>query len=601
MPPLFNSGGKGSRRQLIVEIGVEEIPSNVMAPTLQKLSEFATNRLAASSIRFDPPKVYGTPRRLVLFLPHLADRQDNKTEIVVGPPKRAAFDLQGKPTAAAIGFAKSQGMALSDLSVRHTDTLGPNAGTRKGEYVVIEKKVEGQPTVQILRSVIPEVIAGLTFPRTMRWNREGIPFVRPIRWIVAVYDQKVIPFSFAGVKSGDLSCGHRVMAPAPFHVHDFDSYQEEMRKRYVLIDPAERYRVIEAEMRDLAKQKNGRIEEKEGAQDNIEGLIWEAVHTVEFPKAICGMFDRSFLEVPKEVIITAMKEHQGYFPLFSDSGEPLPYFITIANIQTEAMDQIRKGNERVLRARLFDAKFYYAHDRRVKLADRVEGLKTVTFQERLGSLYEKVERLQSLSKSIQEQIPGWKSVATEVERAAFLCKADLLTGVVREFPSLQGVTGRIYADLDNEDHVTAKAIEEHYMPCYSGGPLPESAAGQILAIADKLDTIVGCFGVGLIPSGSEDRYALRRQGLGIIQIIVTEGAFRQFSLQDAIKNAVHQYEKQKKFSVPDLHAKVEAFFKRRLDSYLQSEGVRYDLRGAVLAGKLDRPWDIVECANALHQ
>lgn len=601
MFPRATEGGKASRQQLMVEIGVEEIPSNVMVPTLQRLSEMATERLTACAIRFDPDsvRVYGTPRRLILTIPHLSRRQENKMETILGPPRQAAFDSEGKPTAAAIGFSRSQGMELSDLSVRHTDTLGSLAGNRSGEYVVIEKMVEGQATERILRTVIPEVIAGLSFPRSMRWNSEGTAFIRPIRWIVAVYEQTVIPFSYAGVQSGDISYGHHMMAPAPFHVRDFDSYEKDTRQRYVLIDPDERYRVIESEMRDLAKEKCGSIEGKDRMGADNEALILEAVHTVEYPKAICGAFDRAFLDIPQEVIITAMKEHQGYFPIFSEKGKLLPWFIPIANIQAETMDKIRKGNERVLHARLLDAKFYFDQDRKVKLADRVEALKEVTFQGKLGTLYEKVVRLVALSTSLAHALPGLKSSVAAVERASWLCKGDLLSGVVREFPSLQGVMGRIYAERDGEGSDSAKAIEEHYMPKFSGGPLPGSPAGKILAIADKLDTIVGCFGVGLIPSGSQDQYALRRQGLGVIQIIVTEENCRQFSLRDAISSTIRQYEEQNKFSAPDLEMKVAAFFKRRLDSTLQTKGVRYDLREAVLSGEMNRPWEMILKSEAL--
>jgi len=591
-------GGKASQvsqQELLIEVGVEEIPSNVMVPTLKRLSELAAEHLTASAIQFDPEsvRVYGTPRRLILTIPHLYRQQKNKMELILGPPKQAAFDSEGKPTAAAIGFSRSQGMQLSDLAVRHTDTLGSFAGNRRGEYVVIEKMIEGKATERILRTLIPEVISGLSFPRSMRWNSEGIAFIRPIRWIVAVYDQRVIPFSYAGVQSGDISYGHHIMSPASFHVGDFTSYEKETRQRYVLIDPDERYRVIESQMRDLAKEKSGTLEGQDRMGADNEALILEAVHTVEYPKALCGAFDPSFLDIPQEVIITAMKEHQGYFPVFSAKGTLLPNFITIANIQAKTMDKICKGNERVLRARLLDAEFYFDLDKKVKLADRVEALKEVTFQEKLGTLYEKVVRLVVLAKSLAEGLPGLKSSVPEVEGAARLCKGDLLSGVVREFPSLQGVMGRIYAERDGEDPYSAKAIEEHYMPKFSGAPLPETTAGKILAIADKLDTIVGCFGVGLIPSGSQDQYALRRQGLGMIQIIITDPNFRQFSLCNAISSAIQQYEEQGKFSVPDLDRKVLSFFTRRLDSYLQSKGVRYDLREAVLSREMDRPSEMI--------
>ena len=579
LPP---PGGKEKAApELFVEIGVEEIPSNVMAPTLQRLKEMAAERLATDSIPSGAPKVFGTPRRLILHIPGVSSQQETKSETITGPSKKVAFDPQGNPTPAAIGFAKSQGVAVSDLQVRQTE---------KGEYLAIEKKLEGQPTALLLEKILPEIIGGLTFPRSMRWNKEGVAFVRPIRWIVALYDGKVVPFPYAGIRSGNTSSGHRVMAPGAFQVKDFASYQTEMRKRFVLIDPEERHKKIQEEMRALADEKKGKIEED-------ESLVWQAAFMVEYPKALCGSFDPLFLEVPKEVIITAMKEHQGYFPLQTEAGALLPHFITIINIEPKKTEIIQKGNERVLRARLTDAKFYFEQDRKGKLIDRVEGLKRVTFQEKLGTLHDKVERLRPLSEFIVKQLEI--SGDQDAQRAALLCKADLISGVVREFPSLQGVMGRIYATLDGESHSVAQAIEEHYLPRFSGGPLPKSRAGQILAIADKLDTIVGCFGAGLIPSGSEDPYALRRQGLGMIQILVTVGAFRQFSLKAVIGETIRLYEAQGKFSGGNVAPEVAGFLKQRVGSYLESEGVRYDLRDAVLARQLTRPRDIVECADAL--
>lgn len=567
--------------ELFIEIGVEEIPSNVMAATLQRLKELAAERLKARAIPSGPPQSYGTPRRLILHIPGVAGRQETKTETITGPAKKVAFDSQGNPTPAAVGFAKSQGVAVSDLTVRQTE---------KGEYLSVEKRLEGQATFPLLEKMIPEMIGGLSFPRSMRWNAEGVSFVRPIRWIVALYDGKVVPFSFAGVQSGNASTGHRIMAPEPFQVKDFASYQTEMRERFVLIDPNGRYQKIRAEMQALADGKKGKIEED-------ESLVWQAAFMVEYPKAICGSFDRPFLEVPKEVIVTAMKEHQGYFPLESETGALLPNFITIINIDPEKTEIIQKGNERVLRARLVDAKFYFEQDRKSKLIDKVEGLKGVTFQAKLGTLFEKAQRLIHLSGFIAQQLN--LSDKDAAERAALLCKADLVSGVVREFPSLQGIMGRVYAGLDGEKQVVAQAIEEHYLPRYSGGTLPKSRLGQIVAIADKLDTIVGCFGAGLIPSGSEDPYALRRQGLGMIQILVAEEAFRGVSIGAFVGESIRLYKEQGKFSEGNANREVVAFLKQRVGSYLESEGVRYDLRDTVLSRELTRPSEIVACAAAL--
>ena len=584
------SSREGIFSELFVEIGVEEIPSDVMASTLRQLSEIAADRLKGASFVFDPPQVYGTPRRLILYLPRLSRRQETRTEIMTGPPKKAAFDPAGNPTAAAVGFAKSQGVSLSELKTVRTE---------KGEYLSIEKQIEGRPTPLLLKTILPDILSRLTFPRSMRWNGEGTFFVRPIRWIVALYGRKVVPFSYAGISSGNVSWGHRLMAPGPFKATDFGSYQKSIRRRFVLIDPQERFDRIQGEMKKLAKEKDGEVEED-------PALVWQAAFMVEYPKAVLGSFDRPFLEIPKEVIITAMKEHQGYFPLHSAGGALLPHFITIANNSPKNIETIRRGNERVLRARLVDATFYFEQDRKVKLSDRREALKGVTFQEKLGTVYEKVQRLERFVKW-----GGWPlddKVKEDIRRAASLCKCDLLTGVVREFPSLQGVMGRIYAThpkMDGESPTVAEAIEEHYLPRFSGGPLPKSPAGQILAVADKLDTVVGCFGAGLIPSGSEDPYALRRQGLGVIQIFLEEGPLREVSLKGALQMSIREYEnQQKKISgETTLLPQVTDFLKQRIASHLQSKGFRYDLIDAVLAKfeEIEYPFDIVERVMALDR
>ncbi|MFQ5597341.1 MAG: glycine--tRNA ligase subunit beta [Nitrospiria bacterium] len=582
------------KHPLLLEIGIEEIPSDVLPKALKQLGEISRRCFEDAALPFGTLEVYGTPRRIVLYLPHLASRQASKTEVTIGPPKQAAFDAAGKPTSAAAGFAKSQGVQLSEIQIQDTGTLGSAAKAKKGEYLVIKKERGGAPTKTLLKTLIPETIARLTFPRSMRWNESGVAFVRPIRSILAIYDGKVVPFSYAGVSAGNLSCGHHIMAPESFVVEDFDSYREGLRLRFVLIDPGERLGRIKTEIEALAKEKQGRLEAD-------ESLLLQAAHTVEYPKALCGNFDPDFLAIPKEIITTAMAEHQGYFPLYRKDGALLPHFITILNVDSKDLTLIQTGNERVLRARLHDARFYFEQDRKQRLSTRVEDLKQLMFQEKLGSVYEKVERLKTLSASIANTIGCADEDKQDLKRAAHLCKADLVTGVVREFTSLQGTMGRVYASKEGENDFVARAIEEHYLPRHAGDRLPVvRSVGEILAIADKLDTIVGCFGAGLIPTGSEDPYALRRQGLGIIQMLVNRKSYKvqKLSLKDVVKKAIECYGD--KFYVPDLSGKIISFFKLRIDSYLQqSRGIRYDLRDAVLARDLDKPLVIVECAEAL--
>lgn len=586
---------------LLVEIGVEEIPSNVMSSTLNQLLTLTEKLFSEAEISFSSPEVYGTPRRLILSVGELAATQEAKMELVVGPPKRAAFDASGNPTAAATGFAKSQGLALSDIQVKSAETLGAAAKGKKGEYLVVEKVKKIESTASLLQTILPDILGELSFPRSMRWNKTGVAFVRPIRSIVAIYNEKVVPFSFAGVQSGNTAFGHHMMSPDAFQITDFATYQKELASRFVIIDPQERVRVITSQMKALAKEKQGELF---FVSERGKSLLWEAAYTVEFPKAICGNFDRDFLKIPKEIVTTAMAEHQGYFPLLGRNEKLLPHFIMISNIETEDMSIIQKGNERVLSARLHDAQFYFGQDRKQRLSGRVEDLKQVMFHEKLGSVFEKVERIKALSVFIANEMNNANIDISNLERAAHLCKTDLVTGVVREFTSLQGTMGRVYAELEGEDVDVAKAIGDHYLPRHAGDDLPKNKMGKILAISDKLDTIVGCFGVDLIPTGSEDPYALRRHGLGIIQILVDarHPDFNNLSLEGLINKAIQHYEAHDKFYVPDLSEKISSFFKLRLDSYMQhSQAVRYDLREAVLTRKLDKPLVMVECAEVLNE
>ncbi len=579
---------------LLFEIGVEEIPSNVLPQTLTALPEVTKKCFTQAALAFSELQVFGTPRRMTLYCAALAASQETRTEIVVGPPKRAAFAADGKPTKAATGFAKSQHLPLSEMRLEDAATLGAAAKGKKGEYLVLRKIKIGESTAKLLETLLPQIIGSLSFPRSMRWNASGTAFVRPIRSILALYGNRVIPFSFAGVSSSSRTRGHPLMAPETFSVAGFENYQSELARRFVIIDPEERVRVITSQMEALAKEKQAELDLSD------EALLWQAAYSVEYPKTICGNFDQMFLKIPKEIIITAMAEHQGYFPLYGKNGELLRHFITILNIDAEDLSLIQTGNERVLRARLHDARFYFNQDRKRPLSARNEDLKQVMFQEKLGSVFEKVERIKTLSIFIAHKLKWDSNAISDLERAAHLCKNDLVTGVVREFTSLQGTMGRVYAALDGEEPSVAKAIEEHYLPKHAGDILPKTQIGQVLAIADKLDTIVGCFGVGLIPTGSEDPYALRRQGLGTIQILVENASFYDFSLENLIKKAVQHYESHGTFYVPDLSDRITAFFKLRIDSYLQhSREIRYDLREAALATKLNKPRIIVECAEAL--
>ncbi len=600
--------------ELFIEIGVEEMPAETIPVSLLSLQETAARLAKASSLSHSPFEVYGTPRRLILYTPQLADRQETRVDTIIGPPKRIAYDADGNATPAVIGFAKLHDIPVSKLGVLKTE---------KGEYLSFEKKTIGKITPALLQDLIPEIIAALRFPRSMRWDGPSA-FIRPIRWIVALYNRKVIPCSFAQVSSGNRSYGHRLLAPASFKVSDFASYQKEIRERFVIIDPAERYNKIKKEIGQIAKNLSGTVEED-------DPLLWQAAYGTEYPEAICGAFDRASLSIPKEIISAAMKEHQGYFPLVGTPtvGLPLPgvavktsptnritpailpYFIAVLNNE-DKKKIIQKGCERVLKARLSDARFYFDEDCKQRLADRIPALKGVLFQDKLGTLYDKTQRLVTLSKFIAQKIDSLfaspsvgmtmsarVSVLEEVKRVAPLCKADLMTGIVREFPSLQGVMGRILTDKDAGN---GQAIQEHYQPRFPGDPLPASLSGQIVSVADKLDSIVGCFGIGKIPTGSEDPYALRRQGIGLIQVLGMNPLFRPFCLPDLVQESVRCFENQKMAFKTNPTLEVTAFLKGRIASHLQLKSIRHDMIDAVLTNKTIMPlppYDILAFAAAL--
>jgi glycyl-tRNA synthetase beta chain len=443
----------------------------------------------------------------------------------------------------------------------------------------------------------------------MRWSGT-LSFIRPIRWMIALYNLKTVPYSFAEVKSGNRSFGHRLLAPESFLVTDFASYKKETRKRFVIIDPNERHNKIKQGINDIAKKISGIVEED-------DALLWKAAYSTEYPEVICGTFDKGFLTIPKEIIATAMKEHQGYFPVSEKkkTQNALPHFIAVIN-NKDKKGIIQKGCERVLRARLSDARFYFEEDCKLTLEKRVPALKGVSFQDKLGTLYDKTERIVAVSKWIAQKIEavtpaasgqGEGGILEEVRRIAPLCKADLLTGVVREFPSLQGVMGRILTDRDGLNP-RAPAIEEHYQPRFSGDALPKSLLGQILSVADKIDTIVGCFGIGMIPTGSEDPYALRRQGLGLVQILSGNRTFRPFFLPDLILESVRHYENQKIAFKTNPTLEVSGFLKSRMVFYLQFAGdapperARHDIVNTVLTNKTlipFPPYDIFAMAEAL--
>jgi glycyl-tRNA synthetase beta chain len=495
--------------ELLLEIGVEELPHQFIAPALSSLRDAAARLLEAARLSSGTISAYGTPRRLVLVVEDLARHQTAVKKEVMGPSKTVAFDQQGQPTKAAIGFAAGQGVPVESLQVRLTP---------KGEYLFAVKEDAGKPANTVLLELLPQLIGQLSFPKAMRWNDAGVRFARPVRWLMVLFGGAVVPINAAGIKAGNRTYGHRVMAKeGPIVVRNYESYCKALERAGVLVDPAHRRQVIQNQLHSLCTQNGVKL-------NADEGLLDQAVFTTEWPCTVLGSFKPEHLAVPPEILMTSMKEHQGFFSVHDGkTGRLAPHFLAVANNQLKDMSLIRAGNERVLAARLADAKFFFYEDRKTRLEERVKKLSGVTFHQRLGTMGQKEERLVKLV-SVLATALNRRSESHEFvsvcRRAAHLCKADLLTGIVGEFPELQGVMGGEYAKHDGEPEPVSRAIREQYLPKALEGELPQSLPGLVLSLADRLDTIAAFFHVGMIPTGSEDPFALRRHATAIVRIIL---------------------------------------------------------------------------------
>jgi len=570
-------------RELLLEIGTEEIPAKFMGPALEQMERLARQALADHRIDFVSLATYGTPRRLVLYATGVAERQHDLMEEVKGPARKAAFDPDGNPTKAAQGFARSQGVAVEGLVVKSTPS---------GDYVFAIKKAVGMDSAQVLPGILSGVVLGLSFPKPMRWADKEFKFARPIRWILALYGRDVVPVAIADLEAGRNSFGHRFVADDPIMIDDPQRYFSQIRAAYVVVDPEERRRVIQEQLTGLAAAEGGKVE-------SDDELLEEITFLVEYPTALCGGFDPEFLKLPREVLITPMKEHQRYFPVVDRNGGLLPKFISVRDGLPDYIEIVRIGNEKVLRARLEDARFFYEEDVKTPLADHVEKLKKVLYQENLGTVHDKVERVVRLSGFLTGCI-GLKQADKEtVEKASYLAKADLVTSMVFEFPELQGIMGSYYARAQGEREGVCSAIREHYLPRFAEDELPETPAGTVVSIADKMDTIVGCFAVGIQPTGSQDPYALRRQALGICRIIL--GHDLNLSLDRLITEAYQNYSGRikAKLNQDETRKEVGEFFKQRIRNILADQGFRYDVVEAVLASGFDNLRSVQNRVEAL--
>ena len=569
----------------LLEIGTEEIPASYIPPALDQLREVASQSLETARLPFEDIRTLATPRRLTLWVKGLVTLQPDQVTEAVGPPKRVAYDADGNPTKAAIGFAKTQGVNVEDLKI---------VETQRGEYVAADKLEKGQSAYDLLKTEIPEWIQSLGFPKTMRWD--NLRFARPIRWLVALLGDGVIDFQLDTLCSGRQTYGHRSLNPEPVELSSasLEGYIESLRAVNVLVDPGERRKEIENQVKDTLKA--------EGCLTTIDLELLDTVNfLVENPQAITGSFSESHLSLPNEVLITPMKTQQRYFPMWQSDGKLAAKFIAISNGTDGNFDGVRHGNERVLHARLNDAAFFYNEDQKTSLADKIDRLHNVVFQVKLGSLHDKLTRLKELATFIVERIGVDESAKDYVIRAASLCKADLTTQMVIEFPSLQGIMGRYYAENSGESNAVAVAIEEHYQPISADAPIPRTDVGTIIALADKIDTIVGYFGINERPTGSQDPYSLRRHAIGTIRILHERN--HRLALTPVIEKAIELYQVD---FVEDTKTTVLDFIKGRMEvllsgkSYMPDLIYAPDLIDAILATSEVDVIDILERAEVLR-
>ena len=558
------------KRDLLFEIGTEEIPAHVMPHLLENLAQLAETMLKEHRLSYEKVRTLGTPRRAALIVTGLAERQEDVNTETRGPSVAIAFDADGNPTKAGAGFARGQG-------------VDPSALIQRDGYVYASVHESGAATAELLTSLLPDLVRAIPLPNSMRWGDLDFRFIRPIRWFVALYGTEIVPFTLAGVTSGNHSRGHRTLAPADFVITSAADYEAACEKAYIIVDPERRRAMICEQITETAKACGGTAE-------ITPDLLEEVLYLVEYPTALSGSFEEKYLALPAEAVITPMRDHQRYFPVKAADGSLLPAFITVRNGGKAHLDVVAHGNERVLRARLADAQFFFDEDRRKSLAEHREKLKTVVFQRGLGSMYEKTERLMALTTAIVEEMAAGDTddaALADARRAAELSKADLVTGMVTEFTELQGIMGREYALLDGESPAVARAIDEQYMPRFAGDELPQTPLGVALSVADKIDNIVGTFSQGRIPTGSQDPFGLRRQALGLVLMLIEQES--TMLLSDLVDEACDLYDLEEFRDKMQVY--VADFIRLRLKNVLSERGVRYDVQEAVL-GDVDLVADV---------
>ncbi|MCD5028376.1 glycine--tRNA ligase subunit beta [Enterococcus asini] len=571
-------------KDLLLEIGLEEMPAHVVTPSMKQLETKITAFLDDNRLSFSSIKAYSTPRRLAVLVSEIVDKQEDIQEEVKGPSKKIALDQEGNWSKAAQGFVRGQGVTTDDITFKEL----------KGEeYVYVTKYIPGKPAEEVLTD-LTQVITSLTFPVTMHWNQYDFEYIRPIHWIVALLDEEIIPLQILDVKSGRASRGHRFLGN-DLTFATAKEYEEKLATEFVIADPMKRQEMITEQIAEIAAKENFVV--------NLDvDLLEEVNNLVEYPTAFVGNFADKYLAVPEEVLVTSMKEHQRYFDVRNQEGLLLPHFISVRNGNNVKLENVAKGNEKVLTARLEDAEFFYNEDKKLTIDELVEKLKNVTFHEKIGSMYEKMQRVGVSAQIIGETVGLTNEELEDLKRASEIYKFDLVTNMVGEFPELQGIMGEKYALLQGEKPAVAQAIREHYLPISSEGELPESNIGAVLAIADKMDSLQTFFAAGMLPSGSNDPYALRRQTYGIVRIIEAKSwYFPLIKLQQAIGKKINSDEARFGIQLASGQKEVADFFKARLRQRLHSEDTRHDVIDAVVNSEQEDVTKLFKAANILNR
>lgn len=572
-----------SKRDLLLEIGLEEIPARFVTNSMNQLADKVKAWLDEKKIAYEEIKAFSSPRRLAVLVVGVNEAQEDIHEEAKGPARKIAVAEDGEWSKAAIGFCRGQGVTVDDIFFKEINGV---------EYVHVKKFIKGHETALLLPE-LQKLITSMTFPKNMRWANEDLRYIRPIKWIIALFGQDIIPFLITNVDTSNFTFGHRFLG-RQIIIQEPQEYEKALLSQYVMVDPVERKNAIVSQIKHIEEENNWVI-------PIDEDLLEEVTNLVEYPTALFGRFEEEFLELPEEVLVTSMKEHQRYFPVKSVDDKLLPFFVTVRNGGHEHLDKVAKGNEKVLRARLSDADFFYKEDQRTTIGESLAKLTSIVYHEEIGTLSEKVARVRKLTNNISALLHFNKEDIDIADRAAEICKFDLVSNMVYEFPELQGFMGEKYALQKGEAAGVAKAINEHYMPRNADDETPSSNAGAVLAIAEKMDTIVSFFSIGNIPSGSQDPYALRRQATGIVQTLLNKNL--AISLEEIIASSLAQIEEAGilKKDRAKLIQDIRSFFKQRIKHILQEKHVRHDIIDAVLGNEMGVLSSLIKRAEVLEK